>query len=79
MKADEFKVEVEVEDDLLTISGSREKPEEKREDEYLRGERRYGPFSRSIALPVGVDAAKIEARVEDGVAEVTIPLSPLRE
>ena len=76
MKADELKVEVE--DDLLTISGSREKPEEKREDEYLRGERRYRPFSRSI-VPVGVDALKIEARVEDGVAEVTIPLSPLRE
>ena len=74
MRADELKVEVE--DDLLTISGSREKPKEKPADEYLREDRRYGPFSRSIALPVGADAAKIEARAEDGVAEITIPLSP---
>ena len=37
-------------------------------------ERRYGSFSRSMALPGGVDPKKIEAKTHDGVVEVTIPL-----
>ena len=40
----------------------------------MRRERRYGSFRRSMALPAGVDARKIEAKTHDGVVEVTIPL-----
>ena len=40
----------------------------------MRRERRYGSFSRSMALPMGVDAKKIKAKTHDGVVEVTIPL-----
>ena len=40
----------------------------------MRRERRYGSFRRSVALPGGVDAKKIEAKTQDGVVEVTIPL-----
>lgn len=40
----------------------------------MRRERRYGSFSRSMALPGGVDAKKIKAKTHDGVIEVTIPL-----
>jgi HSP20 family protein len=36
-------------------------------------ERRYGSFSRSIALPAGVEADKVDATYKDGVLEVTIP------
>jgi Hsp20/alpha crystallin family protein len=41
---------------------------------YVRRERRRGSFSRSMALPAGVDASKIAATARDGVVEVTIPL-----
>ena len=40
----------------------------------MRRERRYGSFSRSMVLPAGVDAKKIEARTHDGVVEVTISM-----
>ena len=68
-------VKIEVEDGMLTISGEREESDEEEDGKYLRRERRYGSFSRSMTLPAGVDSSKIEARVKHGVAEVTIPHS----
>ena len=68
-------VKIEVEDDILTISGEHEeRTEAKDKDNYVRRERRYGSFSRSMALPAGVDAKKIKAKTHEGVIEVTIPL-----
>jgi HSP20 family protein len=72
MKPEEVKVEVE--DDILTVSGQHEEEKEEKNKEYLRRERRYGSFRRSMALPAGVDAKKIKARTQDGVVEVTVPL-----
>ena len=41
---------------------------------FVRRERRYGAFSRSLPVPEGVDPKKIDATTRDGVLEVTIPL-----
>jgi HSP20 family protein len=67
-------VKIEVEDDILTVSGEHEERKEEKDKDYLRRERRYGSFHRSMALPAGVDAKKIKAATHDGVVEVTIPL-----
>ena len=67
-------VKIDVEDDVLTISGEHTEEEEKKEEHYVRRERRYGSFERSMALPKGVSPDDIEASVKDGVLEVTIPL-----
>ena len=67
-------VRVEVEDEILTVSGHHEDSKESKDKHYLRRERRSGAFSRSIALPSGVDAKKIKATVKDGVVEVKIPI-----
>ena len=67
-------VKIEVEDDILTVSGEHEETTEAKEKEYVRRERRYGSFRRSMALPTGVDAKQIKATTHDGVVEVTIPL-----
>jgi HSP20 family protein len=67
-------VKIEVEDDILTVSGEHEERREEKDKQYVRRERRYGSFSRSMALPPGVDAKKITAKTHDGVVEVTIPL-----
>jgi HSP20 family protein len=67
-------VKIEVEDDILTVSGEHEERKEEKDKHYVRRERRYGSFSRSMALPPGVDAGKIKAKTHDGVVEVTIPL-----
>lgn len=67
-------VKIEVEDDILTVSGEHEERKEEKDKSFLRRERRYGSFVRSVALPAGVDAKKIKAKTRDGVVEVTIPL-----
>ena len=67
-------VSIEVEDDILKVSGEHRESTEEKDKHYVRRERRYGSFSRSMALPVGVDAKKIKAKTHDGVVEVTIPL-----
>ena len=68
-------VDLDVENNVLTISG--EKREERREekDTWHLSERRYGKFSRSFVLPRGVDQEKIRASFENGVLSVTIPKS----
>jgi HSP20 family protein len=67
-------VKIEVEDDILTVSGEHEEHKEQKDKNYVRRERRYGSFSRSMALPPGVEAKSIKAKTHDGVVEVTIPL-----
>jgi HSP20 family protein len=67
-------VEVEVEDDILTIWGEHTESGEEKGKHYVRRERRYGSFSRSMALPTGIDPTGIMAQTRNGVLEVTIPL-----
>ena len=67
-------VKIEVEDDILTVSGEHEESKEEKDQNYVRRERRYGSFSRSMALPPGVEAKNIKAKTHDGVVEVRIPL-----
>lgn len=68
-------ISIEVKDEMLTISGKHEEAkEEEKGKQFLRHERHFGSFMRSIALPAGVDAAKISAKTHDGVLEVNVPL-----
>jgi HSP20 family protein len=67
-------VKIEVEDDILTIFDEHKETTERTDKHYVRRERRYGSFRRSMALPPGVDATKVKAQTRDGVVEVTIPL-----
>jgi HSP20 family protein len=67
-------IRIEIRGGYLTLSGEHEETKEDKEKRYVRRERRYGSFSRSIPLPEDVEAKKIKARTHDGVLEVTIPL-----
>jgi HSP20 family protein len=77
IKPDEVKIEVE--DDVLTVSGEHREEKEEKKEQYMRRERRYGSFSRSMVLPKGVKADDIEASTEHGVLEVKIPLPKAEE
>jgi HSP20 family protein len=66
-------VTIEVRDNVLTISGERQSDVEDKQNGYYRVERAFGSFSRSLTLPEGVDADRIEASFANGVLEVTIP------
>jgi HSP20 family protein len=72
-------VKVTVKDDVLTVSGEHSEESEDEKGDYMRRERRYGSFSRSMSLPAGVRAEDIESTTEDGVLEVTIPLPQAEE
>jgi HSP20 family protein len=66
-------VNVELEDNVLTISGERKSAHEARKEGFYRIERAYGRFSRSLTLPEGVDGENISADFDRGVLEVRIP------
>jgi HSP20 family protein len=66
-------VNIEIQDGTLTISGQRKAEHEEREKGWYRIERSFGSFNRSLTLPDGVDADRIEASFSHGVLEVHIP------
>ena len=66
------KITVEFDDGTLTVGAEREQSEEVSKDRYYRFERRYGTFSRTVALPQGVDESKIRADYKDGVLEIHV-------
>ena len=64
-----------VKDGILTISGETRAEEKVEEENYIRRERTYGSFSRSLALPAEAEGDKAEAVFEDGVLTVSIPVA----
>ena len=66
-------VSIEVEENVLTVSGERKAEHEDKREGYVRVERSYGSFRRSLTLPKGVDAEAVTANFDNGVLEVHIP------
>jgi HSP20 family protein len=66
-------VTIELEDDVLTVAGERKAEHEDKREGFYRVERSFGQFRRTLTLPDGVDADRIEAKFEKGVLEVRIP------
>ena len=58
-------ISIEVQDNVLTVSGERRFEEEVKEDKYYRIERRYGSFSRSLALPQTVGRGRHRGQVRE--------------
>lgn len=70
---DPDKVNIAIENDVLTIEGSVEKKTEIDEKNYYRKEIRTGTFHRSVALPTAVNGEKAQAAYDKGMLKVTIP------
>jgi HSP20 family protein len=66
-------VKIELDDNILTISGERKSAHKEAKEGYYRVERAYGSFSRTLTLPEGVDADAISASFDRGVLEVRVP------
>jgi HSP20 family protein len=66
-------VKIELDDNVLTISGERRSEHEERKEGYRRIGRASGSFSRSLTLPDGIEPDSIKAHFEKGVLEVSIP------
>ncbi len=74
VKPDE--IDISISGNTLTISGETKTEEELKEENYIRRERRYGSFSRSVVLPEGLDLERADAAFEDGLLTLTIPKAP---
>ncbi len=66
-------LDINVENNVLTISGDRRFEDEEKKESYHRIERAYGRFVRSFTLPTRVQSDAIGASYKDGILEVTIP------
>lgn len=66
-------IKVDINKNVLTISGERKTKEEVKEEDYYKVETYFGKFSRSFTLPDNADIENIEASSENGVLEVIIP------
>lgn len=66
-------IEISVSDSTLTIKGETKSEQEEKEGDYYRHEISTGSFSRTLALPAQVDESKAQARMKDGMLELTLP------
>lgn len=74
MTKDDFKIRIDENDNLVVCMEKREeKNEEKKEGRFLRREFSYSKFQQTIVLPDNVEADKIEAKMEHGVLNISIP------
>jgi HSP20 family protein len=68
-------IQVSLADDVLTIRGEKKREEKVEEKDYFFSERTSGSFSRSVRLPVEVQADKVSATFKEGVLELRLPKS----
>jgi HSP20 family protein len=66
-------VKIEIQDERLVVSGTRDAAVQGQKLSVHRQERAAGKFSRSLRLPKKLDAEKIEARFDNGVLHVVLP------
>ena len=66
-------IELTVENNKLTLKGTRKRPADVQDEQFQRIERRHGSFSRAFTLPTSVDASQIAATYKDGVLTVRLP------
>ncbi|MFA5109079.1 MAG: Hsp20/alpha crystallin family protein [Patescibacteria group bacterium] len=70
---DPEKVDISIENNVLTIKGESEKKSEVEDKNYYRKEIRRGSFYRSIPLPTKVDGDKASAESGEGILKITVP------
>jgi HSP20 family protein len=69
-------LQVQLNDNRLSVSGKRESEKTEQNETYYASERSYGSFTRSFMLPEGVDADKAHAELKNGVLSIAIPKRP---
>ncbi|HXZ78595.1 MAG TPA: Hsp20/alpha crystallin family protein [Terriglobales bacterium] len=70
---DQKDLDIQVENNTLTVKGQRKFEKEEKEENFHRIERHYGSFYRSFALPNAVDTDKVSADYQNGVLNIVLP------
>lgn len=68
-------IDVELKDDILTLSGEKKEEREEKDKDHILSERRFGSFKRSLRLRSEVDQEKSSAVFKNGVLTITLPKS----
>jgi len=66
-------LDVSITNDMVTIRGERRRQYQIDPDDYFYQECYWGTFSRSIVLPVEIDADRAEAKIKNGILTIRIP------
>jgi len=66
-------IDITMANDMITIKGTRRKDEAAREEDYYYQECYWGPFSRSIILPVDVEVDQAQASMKNGILTIKLP------
>jgi HSP20 family protein len=66
-------IDVQIENNTLTIRGERKFNKETKKENFHRIERAYGSFSRSFTLPSTIDQEAIHADYKDGILKISMP------
>lgn len=69
------KLDISVDDHVLTVRGEHRKEKKEEKKNYHRQEIHYGSFARSVRLPAEVDAGKATADLKNGMLTVHLPKS----
>jgi|SRR5271165_5355665 len=70
---DEKDIDVQIENNVLTVHGERKIEKEEKEENYRRIERQYGSFTRTFTLPTTVDTDSVSASYDKGVLKIALP------
>jgi len=66
-------LDVSITNDMVTIRGERSRSYDVDSEDYFYQECYWGTFSRSIILPVEIDADRAEAKIKNGILTIRIP------
>jgi len=66
-------INIELNDNVLTISGERKYEKKEENERFHRSERSYGKFVRSMQVPEGIKEQDIKAKFDNGVLELSFP------
>ena len=69
---DEKDIDVQIENNTLTVHGERKYEKEEKEENYRRVERQYGSFTRTFTLPTTVDQDSVQADYDKGVLKIKL-------
>ncbi len=66
-------IDITMANDMITIKGNRKKNEEVQEEDYYYQECYWGPFSRSVILPIDVEVDQAQASMKNGILTIRLP------
>ena len=72
---DKKDIHINLSEGLLTIKGEKKQEKEEKNENYHCVERRYGTFSRTMRLPIEIEADKVDATYKHGVLKLMLPKS----